>query len=220
MGERAVVLLSGGLDSAANLALSQERFQDELVLALTACYGQRAEKNEVRASLDLSNYYQVRHETLSLPWLGALGGGALTDSKQEVPRMDPKFLDQASVTQETARQVWVPNRNGVLINVAAAYAERWGAEKIIVGFNSEEARTFPDNSLAYLDRITESLALSTRTRVKVVSYTAEWDKRRIVSELRKLLRSFPFDKIWSCYLGGKAPCRVCESCQRLARAVS
>lgn len=218
MRQPSVILLSGGLDSAANLAFADA--QDEPVLALTVRYGQRAAEREVRAAHELCEYYGVEHQVLDLPWLGALGGSSLTQSSMSVPELKSSQLDDLSVIQDTAKSVWVPNRNGVLINVAAAWAERRGAKRVVVGFNREEATTFPDNSVEFLQRATRSLELSTANQVEVFCYTAHWDKREIVRELEGLSKPFPFEKVWSCYMGGDQPCGRCESCQRLSRALS
>lgn len=213
---KSVILLSGGLDSAANLAFCVER--DIPVLALTADYGQRAAARELEAASRLCQYYGVEHRTVDLKWLGALGGSSLTQADHAVPELRADQLDVAQVTEKSAKSVWVPNRNGVLINVAAAFAERMGAERVVVGFNREEAATFPDNSVAFLDQATRALGFSTANGVRVYCYTAEWDKREIVRELGKLARVFPFDRVWSCYHGGAVPCGNCESCQRFRRA--
>jgi 7-cyano-7-deazaguanine synthase len=116
--------------------------------------------------------------------------------------------------------VWVPNRNGVLINTAAAFAERLGAERVVVGFNREEAATFPDNSADYLERASRALELSTATQARVFCYTIDWDKSTIVRRLREEIADFPFDLLWSCYEGGTVRCGVCESCRRLERALT
>lgn len=218
MKRRSIVLLSGGLDSSANLAICASR--DEPVLALTADYGQRAAAREIETSRMLCEHYQVPHEELSIPWLGALGGSSLTESAREVPVLRLEQLDQLDVVSRTGKSVWVPNRNGVLINIAASYAERLGAEQIVVGFNREEANTFPDNTVDFLHAVTQALAYSTSNHVKVISYTAELDKTEIIQHLKLVDASFPLDRVWSCYLGGARPCRECESCQRYQRAVT
>jgi 7-cyano-7-deazaguanine synthase len=215
---KSVVLLSGGLDSSANLALAVEL--DQVVCALTVDYGQRAAAREIQAARSLCEYYGVEHRMIDLKWLGALGGSALTDNSAAVPDPGAASLDDAGVTAQTARAVWVPNRNGVLINAAAALAERLGAKRVVVGFNREEAATFPDNSQAFLDALARSLEFSTANQVEAFCYTTALDKREIVARLRALSApAFPFQKIWSCYQGGEIPCGQCESCRRLARAL-
>ena len=219
MRQPSVILLSGGLDSAANLALSL--IQDPPVLALTADYGQRAALPEWKAAASLCRHFGIRHERLDLRWLGALGGSSLTQgANADVPSLQADQLDDLKVTRESAKSVWVPNRNGVLINVAAAYAERLGATRVLVGFNREEAATFPDNSRDFLNRASEALALSTANQVKVFCHTVDLNKREIVERLDREAKGFPFESLWSCYLGGDRPCGACESCRRLARALS
>ena len=219
MSKRApsVVLLSGGLDSAANLAFCAE--QDHPVLALTCRYGQKAADPEVRSAQALCKHYGIKHEVVDLSWLGALGGSALTEASETPPSIESSLLDDATTTRKTAKAVWVPNRNGVLINVAAAYAERQAATRVVVGFNREEAVTFPDNSADFLYRASDSLALSTANGVSVFCYTTQLDKREIVAKLRALPKKFPFELVWSCYTAGPKACGVCESCQRLKRAL-
>jgi 7-cyano-7-deazaguanine synthase len=217
-GLASVVLLSGGLDSAANLALARVRGGNP-VLALTARYGQRAAEREVAAARAIADHYGVPHQVVELPWLGALGNNALTDSTRTLPEFMGGQLDDPELTRSSASAVWVPNRNGVLLNVAAALAEAQGATQVVVGFNREEAATFPDNTTEFLDCVTRALAYSTANRVKAHCYTDRMDKREIVAALLEESPDFPFGRIWSCYRAGERPCGKCESCGRLKRAL-
>ena len=110
----------------------------------------------------------------------------------------------------------MPNRNGVFLAVAAAFAERLGAGRIVVGFNREEAETFADNSVPFLLAANRALRFSTRNRVRVESPTKDWDKRRIVLEAER--RKIALDAVWPCYEGGRRWCLECESCLRSLRA--
>jgi 7-cyano-7-deazaguanine synthase len=213
---KSLILLSGGLDSSANLAFA--RHFDEPVLALTVDYGQKAAAPELRAAEALARHYRVPHRVVELKWLGALGGSALTESALEVPAIESGELDDLSKTEKTASKVWVPNRNGVLINVAAALAESMGAQQVVVGFNYEEARTFPDNSPQFIGVSTLALKYSTRSGVKVISYTEMMTKSDIVEALAKLPDPFPMELVWPCYEGGAVVCGKCESCRRFQRA--
>lgn len=216
---KTVVLLSGGLDSAANLAMAVARGARP-VLAITANYGQRAAPAELRAARALAKYYGVPHQAVDIRWLGALGGNALTQKGRAIPKPARGKLDHLPAARKTAAAVWVPNRNGVLIAVASAWAERLGASQVLVGFNAEEAVTFPDNSGEFLNRSTRALALSTRNGVRVHCYTTRLNKTQMVRELGKLAQRFPRELVWSCYENGRRPCGRCESCLRLVRAFS
>ncbi|MBN22340.1 MAG: 7-cyano-7-deazaguanine synthase QueC [Bdellovibrionaceae bacterium] len=213
---KSVILLSGGLDSAANLAIAVE--QSEPVLALTMNYGQRAALREIESAQKFCEYYEVPHEVLDLPWLGELSHSALNQMDVSIPHVKTNELDVLKTTLASAQKVWVPNRNGLFIEIAASFAESLGATEVIVGFNAEEAVTFPDNSEAFVRSMNDSLCYSTANRVQVVSYTQSWVKTQIVQKLVDL-GNFPFDWIWSCYYGGDTACQVCESCVRFQRAI-
>lgn len=214
----AIVLLSGGLDSAANLALATERGWK--CAALIVNYGQRAWESERVAAHALAEYYGAGVRELDLRFLGGLGGSALTDAAIAVPELARDRLDDMPVIRETANAVWVPNRNGVLINLACAWAEAAMAPRVLIGFNREEAATFPDNSRAFMESMNKTLHYSTRGAVRVESLIVDLTKPETVRELRKLSRPFPFEKVWSCYHSGDRMCGRCESCQRFLRATS
>ena len=203
---KAVALLSGGLDSTVAFAIHAK----DTLLALTIDYGQRAATREITSARRTAARYKVPHRVLKLPWLS---GGALTDRSRRMPHPD---LHNSMETRESAAAVWVPNRNGVFIAAAAALGEGLGASRIIVGFNREEAATFPDNSAHFLQATNKALEVSTRTSIQVESPTLPWDKKRIVAEAHK--RHITLAGIWPCYEGGRTWCRKCESCLRAARA--
>ena len=215
---KSLVLLSGGLDSSANLAFAHHF--DELSLALTIDYGQRAAKKEIEAAKRIAQFYQVPHRVIEIPWLGELGGSALTDKGRHLPSLTQEDLNQEALTQKSGNQVWVPNRNAVLIQVAAAIAEAQSIAQVVVGFNKEEAETFPDNSSAFLGVVNLGLRFSTKAGVKVACYTDMMIKKEIVQSLRRLPIAFPFEMLWSCYDGKSEPCGICESCRRFQRAMN
>jgi len=214
----AVALLSSGLDSTVALALARER--GPVALALTIDYGQRAAAREVARSRQLAAWFGVPHEVVALPFFGRLpAGGALLDPKASLPRPDRATLDRGgAAVEESAARVWVPNRNGVFVEVAAAFAEAMGATRVVVGFNREEAATFPDNSQDYLRALDAALAFSTRGKVRVEAPTGALDKAAIVAAAAS--RQLPFELLWPCYEGGERPCATCESCQRFLRAAA
>jgi len=218
MKKKSIVLLSGGLDSAANLAFCKE--WDDPILALTFDYGQKSSKKEIKAAKSLADHFSVEHKVIEFDWLGKVGSNALTDENLNPPSIELYQLNDAQITEQTAKAVWVPNRNGIFIQVGAAFAEALKADQVVVGFNREEAQTFSDNSYEFIRRSNEALTLSTQTHVRVFSYSVEWDKIEIVKSLLKLSYPFPFEYVWSCYQGAKEPCMQCESCKRNERAMS
>lgn len=214
----AVALLSAGLDSTVALALAIERAP--VVLALTIDYGQRAAAREVERAAELSRWFCVRHEVVKLDFFARLpSAGALLDRNVALPRPDRATIDRGgAAVVESADRVWVPNRNGVFVEVAAAFAEAVGATRVVVGFNREEAATFPDNSLEYLQALDAALRFSTRGRVRVDAPTGALDKTAILASAQS--RKLPIDRLWPCYEGGAVPCATCESCQRFLRAAA
>lgn len=214
--EKSVVLLSAGLDSTVALAWAVK--ETTPVMALTFDYGQRAARREMGAAEAVARRFGVLHRCLSLGFLGELTDTALVDRESEVPEPAEHELDDiGGAARETALKVWVPNRNGLFVNIAACFAEALGAGLIITGFNREEAATFPDNSPKYVEAANLALSYSTLNGVRVFSPTQRLDKPGIVRMGVEL--GAPFELIWSCYHGGTSMCGRCESCRRLARAL-
>jgi 7-cyano-7-deazaguanine synthase len=198
------VLLSGGLDSALNLALAC-RYRRP-VLGLIFDYGQRAARAEVRASRKLCRHYGAEHRVVKLPWLRELAPTAVVDPAAPLPTRE------ADVSA-----VWVPNRNGVFVAAGASFAESFGAAALVAGFNAEEAVHFPDNSPAFVAASNRALRYSTAGRVKLISYTATMYKTDIVKRAARL--GLPWEHLFPCYGGGPVPCGECSSCKRTARAL-
>lgn len=216
MSGAALILLSGGLDSALNLALAAR--EGTARLALTVAYGQRAEAPELRAAEALAAHYEIPWQAVDLRWLGGIHANALTRGSSDLSLLGADELDHVEKTNASARAVWVANRNGLFLNVAGAFAEARGLARILVGFNREEAATFPDNSRAYVAAASAALQFSTLNKVAVDSFTLDWDKTEILSEAVRV--GLPLELVWSCYDAGPKACGVCESCQRFARARS
>ncbi len=206
--QAAIVLLSGGLDSTVAMA---EVLAGGFCVAqtLTFDYGQRAALREIQSARLLAEHYGVPHRAIELPWLSALLPAALN-------RLAPPSADPGSADWMAVERVWVPNRNGVFLNIAAAVAEAHGAAHVVFGANAEEGAAFPDNTEAYRDRLNEALAYSTLNRVQVLAPVAQLDKEAIIR--RALALGVPLALIWSCYEGGDIQCGQCPSCLRVKAA--
>lgn len=211
-----MVLLSGGLDSAVNLFKAAQ--ESQVLLALTFNYGQRAATKEIESATRLTQQLNVPHRVISLPWMKDFGGSGLIDDSREVPQGEKVAIDNHSQSLETAAAVWVPNRNGIFLNIAAGFAEALGAECVIPGFNIEEASTFPDNSEGFLKALNDSFSFSTANKVRTHCYTTALNKTEIVKMGRVL--GVPFQSLWPCYFTGEQWCGQCESCLRFKRAIA
>ncbi len=212
----AISLLSSGLDSVAALSIANE--QTDIELAITFDYGQRSSQREIEYSKVICSHFNIEHKVIPLDWLGDITKTSLVNRDMDVPKLTLEDISDSAapeVTQGSAKSVWVPNRNGVMINIAASFAESLGCEYVIVGFNGEEAATFPDNSFKYVQAVDECLSYSTQNGVKVLALLIEFDKNGIV--LEALRSGAPLEWSWSCYHGADVPCGVCESCVRRAR---
>lgn len=213
-GRRAIALLSGGLDSGVATAMWLAR-GNRVELSLTFDYGQRSAAMELATAEQLANRCGVRWQALQLPWLKDMArasGSALVSQDACLPaRTMAEPGDEAS-----ARAVWVPARNVVLLAIAAAHAEGLLADVVLAGFNREEAATFKDNSAPFVQAMDAVLALGTRSGVRVVSPTLEMDKPAIARQARQL--GYSARDFWSCYGSGPEPCQICESCVRSLQA--
>lgn len=217
MPSRAVALLSSGLDSSLAVALALEEGW-AIDLAVTFDYGQRAAERELNRASQIAAHFGIPHKTIHLPWFRDFGhGGSLLRRNSALPYPETDELSDLEYGKKSAKAVWVPNRNGVFLEIAAGFAEDRGANGLLVGFNKEEATTFPDNSADYMEALTKALSFSTSSQVRVISPTVHLDKTAIVAAAVRV--NFPLNLVWSCYEGGQKMCRLCESCKRLERAL-
>ena len=210
-----VVLLSGGLDSTLNLYESIDQGQVEL--ALTFNYGQKAASREIEVCKKFCRELGVAHKVIDLPWFQDFTFSSLVDAGKSPPIGLAVKIDDLETSLQTAKNVWVPNRNGIFLNIGAGFAEGLGAGYVVVGFNAEEAQTFPDNSLAYLEQTNKSFAYSTANKTQAVSFTTNLNKTQMVLRASEL--NIPLENVWPCYFSGETLCGHCESCQRFNRAV-
>lgn len=212
---KSVVLLSSGLDSTVNLYQAAQ--ESEVVLAITFDYGQRAAAREIQHAKMLATKLAVPHRVIQLDWFKDFTRSSLVNRQMDVPTTSVK-IDNFEASTNSAKAVWVPNRNGIFLNIGAAFAESLDAQWLIPGFNAEEATTFPDNSEDYLQASTKAFYFSTGNHVQVKCFTTALNKTEIVQLGRRL--KVPFELVWTCYFGETKPCGKCESCQRFQRAMN
>lgn len=205
---RAVVLLSGGLDSSTCLAIARAKGRD--VHALTVDYGQRHRK-EVAAAKKIGRHFQVKeHKVLTMD-LTPIGGSALTDPSVAVP--------ERRSMEEIGRGIpptYVPARNTILLGLALGYAETVDADEVYIAANVLDSSGYPDCRPEFYAAFREVARLGTKRGVEgrpihIHTPLIRMTKADIVRTGTKL--GVPFGLTWSCYEGRQKACGVCDSCQ-------
>lgn len=200
---RGIILLSGGLDSLVSLGLGGYSVE----LALTFNYGQKSAKYEIDASKKICDFYNIKHKVIELDWLKNITHTAIVADVDLPDKID----------ENSAKNVWVPNRNGLFLNIAGSFADGEDYDYILIGANKEEAGTFSDNTQIFVDRVNAEFEYSTNKRPKVVAPLINYDKNDIVKLALK--NNIPLNLVKSCYAGGEKHCGKCESCIRLKNAL-
>ena len=202
-----IILLSGGLDSL--VALGAYKYKYGIKLAITFDYGQKSVKQEINASQKIAEYYNIEHKIINLDWLKDITHTALV-SEDSVP-------ENIIGTKESAESVWVPNRNGLFLNIAAAFADSFGYDYIIYGANKDEGMTFPDNTEEFRQKITECFKSSTLKKPEVIAPLINYSKGDIVKIAIEC--GIPLEFVRSCYNSNDKHCGMCESCLHLREAL-
>ena len=206
----AIILLSGGLDSVVSIAKTKSTIK----MGLFFDYGQIPSKEEKKAALKIAKYYGFPLKVIKLKWLQKILSNGLSDSEKI---FDIKNLNDEKELEKSMKSVWVPNRNALFINIAASYCEAFSIDKIIIGANKEEGKTFKDNSKEFIDNCNNLLKFSTNKNVEVEAPLISMNKNEIIKEALK--NNAPLEKIYSCYKGDKKHCGKCESCLHLKKAL-
>jgi 7-cyano-7-deazaguanine synthase len=204
---RAVVLLSGGMDSSVCAALA---VRDYDAAAAHVSYGQRTEERERQSFLAICRRLQIR-ETLMVhnEALRAIGGSALTDGRIAIPE-----------AEEVGREIpvtYVPFRNAHFLAVAVSWAEVLGAEKVYIGAVEPDSSGYPDCRPAYYEAFNQVVKTGTKEgNIEIVTPLIAMRKNEIVRLGLEL--GAPFDLTWSCYSREDQACGVCDSCVLRLRA--
>jgi 7-cyano-7-deazaguanine synthase len=204
---RAVVLLSGGMDSCVCAALAA---RDHEAAAVHISYGQRTEERERQSflaicqRLKIYDRLMVRNEALRM-----IGGSALTDDSIAVP-------DAESIGRSIP-VTYVPFRNAHFLAVAVSWAEVLGAERVYIGAVEPDSSGYPDCRPAYYRAFNEVVKAGTKQgRIEIVTPLIAMSKADIVRLGLEL--GAPFDLTWSCYSREDRACGVCDSCVLRLRA--
>ncbi len=208
MRERAVVSLSGGMDSCVCAALAAREYE---ACALHFSYGQRTEARElasaraVTQALGIERFLHVRLELFR-----AIGGSALTDSSIAVPEASEIVGAEIPVT-------YVPFRNSHFLSAAVSWAETIGARTVFIGAVEQDSSGYPDCRPAYYQAFQQVIRVGTREgNIQIATPLIHMRKHEIVRQGVEL--GAPLHVTWSCYQGETTACGMCDSCVLRLRA--
>ena len=209
---RAVVLLSGGLDSATTLYLAKR--QGFLPLCLIFDYAQR-HKKEITAAKQIARAAGASFQVIkiTLPWKGS----SLLDRDKKIPLVSKR---QCVKVSEQIPSTYVPARNIIFLSFALSCAESIGAQAIFIGAHAQDYSGYPDCRPEFYKAFEKIIAQGTKAgvegkRIKVHTPLIHKSKAQIIR--LGITLGVPFKLTWSCYKGGKAPCRSCDSCYYRAK---
>jgi 7-cyano-7-deazaguanine synthase len=205
--KKAIVLLSGGLDSTVTLAVAESEGYE--IYALSFHYGQRHTK-ELESAKKIADHYRVKeHKIINLD-LSQLGASALTDGSIAIP--EGRGIENIG---KDIPVTYVPARNTILLSIALGYAEAMDAGTIFIGANALDYSGYPDCRPEYFEAFQKVAELGTKRGVEGRAIQIEhplisMTKADIVRRGSEL--NAPLHLTWSCYHGGEKACGECDSC--------
>ena len=202
---KAIVLLSGGLDSTVCMAVAREQGFEPLPISFN--YQQRHAR-EVECARQVADFYKVNRHLVVDTNMAAIGGSALTDASVVVPSGD--------VTRHDIPVTYVPARNLIFLSYALGYAEVTGADHIFIGVNALDYSGYPDCRPEFIQLFQQLADYSTKAsvadgrKIKIETPLIQLSKKQIVELGVKL--AAPLELTPSCYRGGEVACGTCDSC--------
>jgi 7-cyano-7-deazaguanine synthase len=204
---KAVILLSGGLDSSTVLYLAKSEGYD--CYALSFDYQQRHRRELTAAQTIATAVGVVAHQVVSFD-LSLWGGSALTDNQIPLPQDR-----ELSAMSESIPVTYVPARNTIFLSFALAYAEAIAADRVYIGVNALDYSGYPDCRGDYIDAMRSVFRLGTKKGregdpIEIITPLIDLKKTEIIQLGNRL--GVPWQQTWSCYSGDEVPCGTCDSC--------
>ena len=204
---KAVVLVSGGMDSCVTAAIAR---QTHRLAFVHASYGQRTEGRERQAFDAIADFFQVQERlAVRLDHFRQIGGSALTDNRIAVPEGPAS----AAVGGNEIPPTYVPFRNAHFLSVAVSWAEVIGADAVFIGAVSEDSSGYPDCRPEYYRVFEELVRVGTRPETHIAIATPVIGMRKSEIVRRGIELGAPLELTWSCYQNESAACGVCDSCR-------
>jgi len=196
----AIIVLSGGMDSAVLMADALKK--GKTLEAISFDYGSKHNGRELPMARELCKKFKVRHQIISLPFINELFSSSLLSSGDAVP--DGSYM--ASNMKSTV----VPFRNGIMLSIAAGYAESVDASEVLLGSHSGDHHIYPDCRPEFNNAFADAVHIGTDGKVQICFPFSHLDKRDI-GDLGRTL-GLDFSRTWTCYKGGEIHCGTCGAC--------
>ena len=203
MMKKAVVILSGGMDSTTAAFIAKNEGYE--IIPLHFNYGQRTEKKELESFNKICDYLGIKNRyIIDIPFFKQIGASALVDENIEVPTDGIK--PGIPVT-------YVPFRNGIFLSIAAAVAEKEGASAIYIGVVEEDSSGYPDCREEFINYMQKAINAGTKpeTNIEIKTPLIHLKKEDIVKKAIEV--GVPLELTWSCYKEEDEACGVCDSCR-------
>ncbi|GLO64568.1 MULTISPECIES: 7-cyano-7-deazaguanine synthase QueC [Oceanobacillus] len=200
--KKAIVILSGGLDSTTCMGVAKEAGYD--IYPITFHYGQRHDREIENAKKVASYFDAAEHKVFSLEFLKEIGGSSLTDQLMEV--------NQEGVGEDVPN-TYVPGRNTIFLSIAASYAEAIGAEKIYVGVSAVDFSGYPDCRPEFIEAMQQTIFQGTNAEPTITIEAPLIDLSKGDTVKLGMELNVPYHLTTSCYLGGEEACGECDSCR-------
>lgn len=207
---KALVLVSGGVDSTTCLGMAVKEYGHENVVGLSIFYGQRHDK-EIKAADDVCDFYKVEHITLDLSTMFQFSDCTLLQhSDGEIP--EESYAEQLSKTDGKPVSTYVPFRNGLFLSSASAIALSKGCSKIFYGAHSDDAagNAYPDCSEAFNKAMNTAIYEGSGKQLEIVAPFISLNKSQVVKKGLEI--GVPYELTWSCYEGHDKACGKCGTC--------
>ena len=201
MGNKTVLSLSGGLDSAVLLYHLQN--QGDEVLALNFSYGSRHNVRERRAAAELCRATGTSLIEADLPFIGQLYQSSLLNQEQELPR--------GEYSEDSLKKTVVPGRNTILMSIAIGLAESHNASRVAIANHANDHGTYPDTRPEWVAAMSLVAWHGTYQRVQLYAPFTHLQKSEICLRGKDL--GVPFAKTWTCYDGRSRQCGTCSACR-------
>ncbi|MGF6907072.1 7-cyano-7-deazaguanine synthase QueC [Fusobacterium sp. PH5-44] len=207
---KALILLSGGVDSSTCLGMTVKELGAENVVGLCAVYGQKHTK-ELKAARDIAKYYNVELIEVDLVQIFSYSNSSLlTHSNEAIPHGD--YGSQLTETKGDAVSTYVPFRNGLFLSVAASIALSKKCDVIYYGAHSDDAagNAYPDCSREFNEAMNNAIYEGSGKKVRITAPFVNLHKSDIVKKGLEL--NVPYELTWSCYKGNETSCGKCGTC--------